>query len=406
MSEEKKSGLGVVILMIVTIGVSLVLGWVASGLWTGISMKKQKAMMAAMAQARAGALTTVAVTNAVSREYNLPERYVAHVEAMSEVDLVPQVDGYIKEIKFNEGDTVREGQLLYVLDDEKYLAIVGQAKADLAAAEAEERRAVRYNERMVTADDRGVTQLERDNAFAAAEKAKAAVMQAKANLVVAEYNCKKAKVIAPISGKIGKTAVHVGDLVSPSRVLAHIVQFDPIRVSFPLTDRAYLEAQQRRNSGHEADIRTRLVLPNGAEYDRTGVLDFDDNAMSKDTATIIVRLRFANPDRMLIPNSYVNVLSDYLVPPKYLSLPQQCVIDLVGGNRGVWVVKSDMTVEQRAVETKETFDGWTPIVSGITAEDKVVMSGSGKLGTGMKVAFVEPTSNDDINPNHVAPIKE
>lgn len=405
MSEEKKSKVGVVVSVVITVAVCLALGWMACDLWTGIAKKRMAEAMAAQAAARNGAVT-VAVTNAVEREYNLPEKYVAHVEPVAEVDLVPQVDGYVKEIKFQEGDTVKEGQLLYTLDDEKYQAIVGQAKADLAAAEAEAQRAIRYDERMGKADQRGVTQLERDNAYAAAEKAKAAVLQAKANLVVAEYNCKKAKVYAPISGKIGKTNVHVGDLVSPSKVLAHIVQFDPIRVTYPLTDRAYIETLERKLAGRLNEIRTRLILPNGKEYDQTGEMDFDDNTMSRETATMIVRLKFANPDRKLVPNGYVNVLADYTVAPRYLSVPQQCVIDLAGGGQGVWVVKDDMTVEQRLVETKPMFAGWIPVVGGIKAGDRVVMSGSSKLGTGMKVQIVEPTSNDDIDANYVPPIKE
>ena len=91
----------------------------------------------------------------------------------------------------------------------------------------------------------------------------------------------------------------------------------------------------------------------------------------------------------------------------YPSVPQQCLIDLPGGNRGVWIVKDDMTVEQRAVETKESFDGWTPIVKGLEEGERVVLSGTAKpLGPGVTVTIADPTSNDDINPNHKPPITE
>ncbi len=406
MSNGKGGTMGKVIGAVVFFAVAAVLGWLASGMYAQYVKKMMATKMAEMAAAKSGAIT-VAVTNAIMTEINLPEKYVAHVEAMAEVDLRPQVDGYIKAILFKEGDLVKEGQTLYLLDDEKYQAIVGQAKADLNAAETEARRAKRYYDRMKSADERGITQLERDNAEAAAERAEAVVMQAKANLVVAEYNCKKAKVIAPISGKIGKTAVHVGDLVSPSSVaLAHIVQVDPIRVTFPMTDRAFTEMHEAKRKGKADALRMRLMLPNGEEYKLPGEEDFDDNVMSKETATIIMRLKFANPDRLLIPNEYVNLLTDYKNPPKFLCVPQQCVLDLAGGSRAVWIVKEDMTVEQRIVETKETYNGWTPIVSGLSGKEQVVLSGIGKLGTGMKVTFVEPTSNEDINPGHVPPIKE
>ncbi|MBR7146953.1 MAG: efflux RND transporter periplasmic adaptor subunit [Oscillospiraceae bacterium] len=234
----------------------------------------------------------MAVREVEEREYNLPEKFVAHAEAMQEVDLLPQVDGYVKEIKFREGDLVKAGEVLYVLDDERYRAVANQRKADLAAAEAEERRASRYNERMQKADERGITQKERDDAEAGFERAKAAVLQAKANLVVAEYDLKKAKVIAPISGQIGKTSAHVGDYVAPSKgALARIVQVDPIRVSFPLTDRAYIGWRTALKKGNAPDYRMRLILPDGSEYGEEGSWDFDDNAMSKETAFTALNLK-------------------------------------------------------------------------------------------------------------------
>ena len=397
-----KSAIGSVIATLVLAAVCVTGGWIARGLVPTGKM---------MGPPPRSNLVSVAVTNAEMRVYNLPEKFVAHAEALQEVDLLPQVDGYVKAILFKEGDIVKVGQELYVLDDERYQAVVNQRKADLAAAEAEERRTKRYYERMQSADERGITQLERDNAEAAYERAKAAVLQAKANLVVAEYDCKKAKVFAPISGQIGKTSAHVGDYVAPSKgALARIVQIDPIRVSFPMTDRAYVGWRQMVKAGTAPEFRMRLVLPDGSAYDREGQWDFDDNQMSKETATIMMRLKFPNPDRLLIPNSYVTLVTDFKKPPSYLSLPQQCVIDLSGGSTGVWIVKKDKNgddiVEQRVVEVKEHFNGWSPVVSGLKAGERVVLSGTGKLATGMKVVFAQPTPNDDIDPKYVKPIEE
>ena len=407
MNENNGSAIGSTIGALVLAAVCAAGGWIGCGMWMRAAKAKagNPAAMAAMAAAAGG--VTVAVTNAEMRAYNLPERFVAHAEAVQEVDLLPQIDGYVKEIKFKEGDVVKAGQTLYVIDDERYLAVANQRKADLAAAEAEARRAVRYYERMQKADERGITQLERDNAEAAAEKAKASVLQAKANLVVAEYDLKKTTVVAPISGQIGKSSAHVGDYVAPSKgALAKIVQIDPIRVSFPLTDRAYIAWRQEQRSGSAKPFRMRLILPDGSDYDREGAWDFDDNQMSRETASIMMRLKFPNPERLLIPNSYVTLLTDFQDPPKFPSVPQQALIDLPGGNQGVWVLRDDMTVEQRPVETKEAFNGWTPVVKGIEAGERIVISGVAKLGPGMKVAIVEPTSNDDINANHKSPIEE
>lgn len=398
MSEEKKSKgvvVGSLIGQVVLGGACVVVGWLIREL-TPKAPPQMPAKVVAMAKA-AAMPQTVATTNVEMRVYNKPERFVAHAEPVQEVDLLPQVDGYVKEICFKEGDVVAAGQLLYVLDDERYQAVANQRRADLSAAEAEERRTKRMYDRLLAADARGVTQLERDNAEAAWETAKASVLQAKANLVVAEYDLKKAKVIAPISGQIGKTTAHVGDYVAPSKgALAHIVQIDPIRVTFPITDRNYITWRQNRDTVDGQGLRLRLMLPNETEYDQQGEFDFDDNQMSKETATITMRLKFPNPDRILIPNSYVTMLSDYRNPPSYPSVPQQALLDLPGGDLGVYVIKADGTAEARVVTTKETYEGWTPITSGVEAGETVVISGVHKVKPGAKVREMTATSNEDI----------
>ena len=399
-AKKESSGAGKAIAsvfaQIVTCAVCIVVGWFVKDNWPEEKADAGANPMAAMA----GMAQTVAVTNAQMRAYNRPEKFVAHAEPVQEVDLLPQVDGYIVELKFKEGDTVKAGDLLYVLDDERYQAVVNQRKADLEAAEAEARRAKRYYDRMQNADERGITQLERDNAEAASESAAAAVLQAKANLVVAEYDLKKAKVFAPISGQIGKSSAHVGDYVAPSKgALAHIVQIDPMRVSFPLTDRAYIAWREAQKKGIYEKFRLRLTLADGSEYDHQGEWAFDDNEMSASTATIQMRLSFPNPDRLLIPNSYVTLLADYQEPPMYPSVPQSAIFDLPGGNVGVWVVKDDGTVESRAVTTRDAYLGWNPIIEGLAEGEKVVISGVAKLQNGMKVVDVPPTLNEDIDPN-------
>lgn len=171
---NKGSAIGAVIGQVVLGAVCLAAGWICCELYGSVADKEDgKPQMAGPAE------VTVAMTNVEMRAYNLPEKFVAHAEPLQEVELLPQVDGYIKEILFKEGDVVKAGQTLYVLDDERYQAVVNQRKADLEATQAEERRAARYYKRMLAADARGITQLERDNAEAGAESAAAAVLQAK-----------------------------------------------------------------------------------------------------------------------------------------------------------------------------------------------------------------------------------
>ncbi len=402
--EEKKSSaaaVGAVVAQIVTCAVCVAVGWITKENWP------QKREAANPMAAMAGMAQTVAVTNVIEKAYNKPSAFVAHAEPVQEVELLPQVDGYILEMKFKEGDTVKAGDLLYVLDDERYRAVVNQRKADLEAAEAEARRAKRYYDRMQNADERGITQLERDNAEAASESAAAAVLQAKANLVVAEYDLKKAQVIAPISGQIGKSSAHVGDYVAPSKgALARIVQIDPMRVSFPMTDREYIAWREAQLKGTAEAMRLRLTLADGSEYNAQGTWDFDDNEMSASTATIQMRLSFPNPDRLLIPNSYVTLLADLQNPPKYPSVPQSAIFDLPGGNVGVWVVKDDGTVEARPVKTRVAHLGWTPVLEGLAAGEKVVISGVAKLQAGMKVVETAPTPNEDIDPDYKPSVED
>ena len=402
-TTEVKSVIGALVGQIVLGIVCFAAGWIIKG-W--MPQGEDPAAVAAREKmlAMANAPQSVGVTNVELRVYNLPEKFVAHAEPMQEVDLLPQVDGYVKEIKFKEGDVVKAGQVLYVLDNERYQAVANQRKADLAAAEAEQRRAERYYQRMLNADARGITQLERDNAEAGAESAKAAVLQAKANLVVAEYDLKKATVIAPISGQIGKTIAHIGDYVAPSKgALARIVQIDPMRVSFPITDRQYLAwrlAKKADPTGKSVDRRARIVLPNGEPYGIDGDFDFDDNTMNASTATIQMRMRFANPDRLLVPNTYVNLLTDSKEPPKYPCVPQTAIFDVADGLVAVWVIREDGTVHAQTVETLEMFEGWVPILKGLKEGDEVVVAGTAKLHEGATVVRVTATPNDENDPNH------
>ena len=185
------------------------------------------------------------------------------------------------------------------------------------------------------------------------------------------------------------------------------MQVDPIRVSFPLTDRAYVAWRNAQLAGKPFEYRQRVVLPDGTLYNREGLWAYDDNTMSKETATITMRLSFPNPDRLLVPNTYVTLLVDSKKPRTLLCVPQQAVVDLAGGGRGVWVMKKDGTVEQRVVTALETgTDGWTPITDGLAKGEQVVVSGVAKLRSGMKATIAQATPNADLDAKYKAPIKE
>jgi hypothetical protein len=156
-----------------------------------------------------------------------------------------------------------------------------------------------------------------------------------------------------------------------------------------------------RYMGYDTDYRLRLVLADGSIYNREGTWEFDDNAMSLETATIQMRLSLPNPERLLVPNSYVTLLSDDKVPPQYPSVPQSAIIDMPGGNVGVYVFDAaTSTVTARTVKTLAACSGFVPVLEGLKVGEKVISSGVGKLGNGMKVILAPPTANDE-NPDGV-----
>ena len=362
-------------------------------------------------QQQAPAAPSVTVEEAVDEPFNPVENFVAHVEAIKEVDILPQIDGYITEVKFEEGRMVKAGEVLFEIDSERYNATlelresqlasaeaaVGQAESEVKRAEAEVDRTQRLYTRLQKADKRGITESELDSAetgLAAAKaslaqaksgvvSARAGVMQAKANIALAKFDTKHTKVYAPISGQIGKALVHVGDYVAPSKgAMARIVQMDPIRVTFPMTDRDYIRWRQEMvASGAKNNLGNRhleLVLPNGTRYNERGEWDFADNEMSPQTASMMVRLSFKNPNGVLIPNTYVTLNSASANPKHFLTVPETAILDFEGGT-GVWVVQQDGTAKQTLVKVHGTYHGRSAISEGLAAGDKVVDEGCHKV---------------------------
>ena len=348
-------------------------------------------------------VTVIAVTNAV---FNPTREFVGRVEPVQEVDVLPQIDGYLTDVKFCEGATVKRGDVLYEIDAERYeaarrlrLAELAQAKSQSAEAAAAKDKADRYLARLKAADGRGVPQTDLDSAEAeasaaraACESARAKIAQAEASLLLATVDVKHTKIHAPMSGRIGKSLMHAGDYVTPSKGrLARIVQSDPIRVTFPLSDREYmtwLEEAAKRGTDARASRRLRLRLPNDSVYDTEGAWEFDDNEIDSSTATIQLRLSFANPKGLLVPNSFVRVLTDECNPQKALTVPDAAIVSEEGGF-SVWVVAEDGSVKRRRIVKGASAGGVTVVVEGLADGERIVHRGVHKLSDGMKIRIAE-----------------
>lgn len=370
-------------------GVAKTIGWILTAVclfavgWLSHALFGPKKDEAGMQMPTREAL--VEVYTVEEEIMNPPSAFIGHVEPMQDVALRAQISGYVKEVRFKEGSLVKEGDLLFTIEPEQYEAVVAVRKAEIQQAEAGLERAQSYLKRLEASDARSITQMDLDTARSDVAQGEAALQQAKANLVLAEIDLRHTRITAPISGRVGRTVAYVGDYVSPAiGTLVRIVQMDPIRVAFSVTDRDLVAS---RESGGGKEQRIRVQLPTGTVLEKTGVQDFADNVMSIGTASLSVRARFENTDELLLPDAYVTVLVDHLHPEKHPVVPQLAVKT---DNHGtyVYVVDAENTASRCDVEVVANDEG-RMAVKGLKAGERVVTLGIQSVHPGAKVRLME-----------------
>lgn len=313
------------------------------------------------------------------------KEYIAHVEPIREVDLVPQVEGYIADVLFEEGGLVKKGQLLFTIDSREYRATVDLRTAELAQAEARQIRAEKYLKRLEAAEPRSISQADMDTAISDVQSTKAAVAMARAALELAKIDLGYTRITAPISGRIGPAEVKEGNYVSSAtQRLARIVQVDPVRVMFAPADRFYLQQLNRINSGTTPNISARVILSDGMELQAAGQKDFVDNEMDLETGTITVWLRFANPEGLLIPGSYVKLLLGNPDRPQAIMVPHSAVVSDTHGHY-IFTVDNESKVQQKQVVLGPALDERVVITSGLAAGESVIVEGVQKVQPGIAV---------------------
>ena len=383
-----------------------VIGWLATGVcllwlgWLGRGLVPPKGAGGppAMMGPTPGAATPVQVKPVESAALNPPYEYIGRVEPIQDVELRAQIEGNVLGVHFKEGSLVKEGDLLFTIDPEQYEARVAVRRAEVGQAEAALDRAERYLKRLESSDVRAITQRDLDTARSDVAQGRAALQQAKASLAVAEIDLKRTRIIAPIGGRVGRTVANVGDYVSPALgTLVRVVQTDPIRVAFSVTDKDYLKVRENiADAAIQDALRIRLRLPTGTVPDMTGSLDYEDNAMSAETATLSVRARFSNAPGFLVPNGYVTVLVDLADAPKRPAVPQEALVTDRDG-KFVYVVDQAGKAQVRRVETGVTENGRVAIRSGVTAGEQVVVQGIQKVVPGQPV-LVAPAGKEVPQP--------
>lgn len=343
--------------------------------------KPQQTMQSMAPQAPRVVLREVELADlAASREY------IGRVEAIQSVSLRPQISGEIVGVHFKDGSLVKAGQALFSIDRKPYQATVDLRLADLAKAEANYERASKYRERLRASDSRSVSGNELDMAESDVLQAKAAISQAKAALKLAEINLGYTRINAPISGRIGKAKFTVGNLVSPAGgELARIVQTNPIRVSFALPDRDYLEQTAAFRSSGTSVYNATIRLADGKAYPFRGERDYEDNAMDEKTGTLMISLRFKNDDGLLVPGSMVSVATK---PAKKHVAPVILQESILADEQGdyVYVVDESNVAHQRRVKLGAELGQMREIVSGLRAQEKVIVYGTQFVRPEMTVA--------------------
>ncbi|HEX3474898.1 MAG TPA: efflux RND transporter periplasmic adaptor subunit [Kofleriaceae bacterium] len=327
---------------------------------------------------------------AVTLQTELAGRTVASLTS----DVRPQISGIIKARRFEEGALVKAGQVLYEIDPAMYRATYQEASADLASAKATLEAARLKDERFAAlAKIEGISKQEADDARAAHELAKTGIAQKQAALEVARISLDYTAIKAPITGRIGKSSVTAGALVTANQpqALATIRALDPIYVDLTQSSEARIKLRaQLGTAGMQAgSAKVKLKLGDGTVYDHDGTLEFAEVAVDEATGSVTLRATFPNPDGVLLPGMYVRAALDQAVATTAILAPQQGISHDPKGNATALVVGAGDKVEPRTlVADRAIGDRWL-VTSGLSAGDRLIVEGLNKVGPGMPVHPVE-----------------
>jgi membrane fusion protein (multidrug efflux system) len=325
---------------------------------------------------------------------DLPGRVSAYLVA----EVRPQVSGIVKQRLFTEGSSVKAGQPLYELDDAIYRAQLNSARATLQKAQATEAAAQLTAGRaaeMIKID--AVSAQDNDNAIAALAQAKADVAAAQAAVDSSAVNLGYAHIVSPISGRIGKSGITQGALVTAQQAeaLATVQQLDPIYVDVNQSSNEWLQLKQDIDAGRlqagASGAPTRIVLENGTPYATEGKLQFSDVTVDPTTGNFLLRVVVANPNALLMPGMYVRAVVGEGIRPQGLLVPQRGVTRDPKGAATALVVGPDSKVELREVQVSRTVGDQWLVEGGLADGDRVIVEGLQKVKPGMAVKAVDAT---------------
>ncbi len=311
-------------------------------------------------------------------------------------EIRPQVSGILRKRTFDEGADVKAGQVLYRIDPAPYQSALANAKAALSRAEADlpaiRSRAARYKDLV---PDKAVSQQDYDDAAAALKQAEAVIEVNKAVVETARINLAYTRVTAPISGRIGRSEVTEGALVTAYQplALATIRQIDPIYVDVPQSTADLLRLKSRLKAGRldragTGGKKVRLLLEDGTPYSSEGTLQFQDVTVDPTTGSVILRVVFPNPQGLLLPGMFERAVVKEGVNPRAVLIPQQSVSRDRKGNPTVLIVDAGGKVQPRMLVLDRAIgDKWL-VSSGLASGDRVIVEGMQKVRPGASVKVV------------------
>lgn len=325
--------------------------------------------------------TVVAEKTAVAKALE----FVGRVEAIDRVEIKARVTGYLEAVLFKEGDAVKENAPLYSIEKGLFAAAVKQAEGALERAKAAK---VLTEVQLQRAEDllakASGTVVARDQALAADQQAKGAILEAEANLQTAKINLGYTDIVSPISGKIGRTSITKGNVVGPEKgTLTTIVSQNPMYVTFPVSQRDFLRAQQTGQGPDVKSFKVKLRYSDGTLYDQVGEVNFIDVTVDRSTDTVTARATMPNPKAGLIDGQLMTVVVETATPDQKIVVPQAALIADQGGVY-VFVVEDGKAAVKRIKTSGESGAG-VVVDSGLSGGELVIVEGLQNVRPGAAV---------------------